>query len=72
MDELTTLDRQILKIAKRDMPTDKGLIIGAILAVREYDLEEDVQKYLEKYPDTSFMNLDAYITSLCPPIEIVD
>ena len=71
MDDLTPLDIQVAMIGKRDH-AEKGIIICAVLAISEYGLEENVQEYLEKYPDTSFVDLDAYIISLCPPIEIVD
>lgn len=71
MVDLTPLEKEILKIANRDKP-DKGLVIGAVLAIREYTLEEDVQDYLDNHPNISFMVLDEFITSLCPPLEIVD
>lgn len=71
MEKVTALEDQIIKIANRDKP-EKGLVICALLASREYDLEQDVQNYLDGHPDCSFMELGEYIISLCPPLEIVD
>ena len=71
---LTELDKRILQIGERDgiREYDKILMIGAVLAIHEYGLEKDVQDYLDKNPNASFMELDDYIISLCPPLEIVD
>jgi hypothetical protein len=71
MGELTTLDMQIASVGKKDS-AEKGLIICAVLAVHEYGLEEDIQEYLDQNPNISFADLDDYIISLCPPLEIVD
>ncbi|MBQ5999905.1 MAG: hypothetical protein IJL15_00015 [Clostridia bacterium] len=71
MGVLTDLEDQIIEIGKRDN-IEKGIIICAILALNNHSLEHDVQEYLDRHPDTSFMDLDDYIISLCPPLEIVD
>ena len=68
---LTELDKSIADVWKAS-DIEKGLLICCVLAVHEYGLEEDVQDYLDSHPDISFMELDDFITSLCPPLEIVD
>ena len=68
---LTKLDESIIELWKSS-DTEKEMLICNCLAVREYGLEEDVQAFLDSHPDITFMELDEYITSLCPPIEIVD
>ena len=68
---LTTLDKSIIKLWKSsDM--EKEMLICNCLAIREYSLEEDVQSFIDNHPDITFMELDDFITSLCPPLEIVD
>ena len=71
---LSPAQYQIYLIGKRDgiYEHDKGLVIIAVLSISEYDLEEDVEIYLDEHPDATFMELDDYIVSLCPPLEIVD
>lgn len=71
MEHITDVEEQIISIANRDKP-DKGVVICNLLAIREYDLANDVQNYLDGNPDCTFMELDEFITSLCPPLEIVD
>lgn len=71
MGVLSELDKRVIGIGKRDSAED-GLVICAVLALSEYELEEDVQEYLEQHPDTTFEELDKFIISLCPPLEIVD
>lgn len=68
---LTTLDKSIIKLWKSS-DTEKEMLICNCLAIREYGLEEDVQAFIDSHPDVTFMELDDFITSLCPPLEIVD
>ena len=68
---LTALDTSIIKLWKSS-DTEKEMLICNCLAIREYALEEDVQAFLDSHPGVTFMELDNYITSLCPPLEIVD
>ena len=68
---LTELEESIVNVWKTS-DAENGLLVCCVLAVREYGLENDVQDFLDSHPGISFMELDEYITSLCPPIEIVD
>lgn len=68
---LTDLQKKVAEIGKREN-AEKEMIIIAVLAISEYGLQEEVQDYLDKNPDTSFKDLVDFIISLCPPIEIVD
>ena len=69
--KLTELDKSIINLWKSS-DTEKEMLICNCLAVREYCLEADVQAFLDGHPDVTFMELDDFITSLCPPLEIVD
>lgn len=68
---LTELEESIVDVWKTS-DAENGLLVCCVLAVREYGLEEDVQAFLDGHPDVTFMELDDFITSLCPPLEIVD
>ena len=68
---LTGLEESIVDVWKTS-DAENGLLVCCVLAVREYGLEEDVQAFLDGHPDVTFMELDDFITSLCPPLEIVD
>ena len=68
---LTDLEESIVDVWKTS-DAENGLLVCCVLAVREYGLEEDVQAFLDSHPDVTFMELDDYIVSLCPPLEIVD
>ena len=68
---LSELEESIVDVWKTS-DAENGLLVCNVLAVREYGLEKDVKDFLDSHPNISFMELDEYITSLCPPIEIVD
>ena len=68
---LTELDERIIKIGMRD-EVENRLIIITVLGVREYGLQDETEAYLKEHPDTTFMELNRFVISVSPPLEIVD
>ena len=68
---LSKVDKSIIALWKSS-DSEKEMLISICLVVREYELEDAVQDYLDSNPDASFIEAVKYITSLCPPVEIVD
>lgn len=69
--ELSETDETIIDLSKRD-GIEKDLCLGTILAIHEYDLENEARNYLSTHLSAGFWDIDKYIMSLCPPLEIVD
>ena len=68
---LTETDRAIYELWKT-ADVERELLIVDALSIHEYDLEDKVREYLCNNPDATFMDVDEFIESLCPPLEIVD
>lgn len=68
---ITPLEEEVISIIKRDN-AEKDMGIGTLLAMREYKLQDEVQEYLKKNPDTSFKDLDDFVFSFVPDVEITD
>ena len=68
---LTETDRAIYELWKT-ADVERELLIVDALSIHEYDLEDKVREYLCNNPDATFMDVDEFIASLCPPLEIVD
>ena len=68
---LTDLDERIIEISKRDQG-ERDLCLICVLVIHKYDLEEDVREYLADHPHASFDEIDRFVASLCPDVEIVD
>ena len=68
---LTEIEQSVVDLWRM---SDAGndLLIGTVLAMREYGLENQVKDYLDNNPDASYEALDAFVMSLFPDDEIVD
>ena len=68
---LTEIEQSVVDLWRM---SDAGndLLIGTVLAMREYGLEEQVKDYLDNNPDASYETLDDFVMSQFPDVEIVD
>ena len=68
---LTNIEQSVVDLWRM---SDAGndLLIGTVLAMREYGLEDQVRDFLDNNPDASYEALDAFVMSLFPDDEIVD
>ena len=68
---LTEIEQSVVDLWRM---SDAGndLLIGTVLAMREYGLEDQVKDYLENNPDASYEAVDDFVMSQFPDVEIVD
>lgn len=68
---LTEIEKKVLALGKRDHE-DKDTIIGAVLLIECEDIEDEVSRYLNQHPDATFQETFKFMSTLFPPLEIVD
>ena len=68
---LTNIEQSVVDLWRM---SDAGndLLIGTVLAMREYGLEDQVRDFLDNNPDASYEALDDFVMSQFPDVEIVD
>ena len=68
---LTNIEQSVVDLWRM---SDAGndLLIGTVLAMREYGLEDQVRDFLDNNPDASYEALDNFVMSQFPDVEIVD
>lgn len=47
-------------------------LVCVALMAEQYDVEEETRNYLDEHPTASLQELDEYLLSIIPPLEIVD
>ena len=68
---LTELDEAICALWGQSN-VERELLIVDVLAMHEYGVEDQVQEFLDSTPDATFMDVDNFIDSITPSVEIVD
>lgn len=51
---------------------ERGVLLSLGIAPKYFDLEDEMSQYIDEHPDATLAELDKYLLSIIPPLEIVD
>lgn len=74
MSEWTELDEMLHKRFRNQCKDKEEVTTLACVALmaEQYDVEKETKAFLDEHPDASLQDLDEYLISIIPPLEVVD
>ncbi len=69
---LTTVDKKMAEIVHKAPKDDWEIIKGLVLVNHEYELEEEISKFLQAHPRVELNELCNFVWSLCPELVVED
>lgn len=51
---------------------ERGILLALGLAPKHFEMEDEMLQYINAHPDATISELDEYMLSILPPLEIVD